>query len=656
MCYRSVSKKIPLGWLLILSLAEFLQAADTKDSKGAVALTKTAGELKIGGVLKQDFVYSMRPLFLNSRLDADRYQYVKNIIDLRFDYLSNSQDLKESIVDLHGTFRHKSYWGNATDSFKTGSTGVLSSSGAKISSHSHDASKPGIWLKDLWIKTRLDKMYGRNLGDKNSIDLVVGTFAFQLGRGISLGSGYGTPKDFLGVYNRVNDFNAPGMLLSTKSFNGRLECDFYWALFESKSSSPRLTLASKREKIIGQRLTPWAGSGNDDQLFAIQMAGSLGNIDTPKGSKVNCRFYDYAMYNNAPAKSIELDYDSDAGLITFGAGLEAVIGRFELGFEGAVNFGQEHLLNIDRNVVQNVRDDSGTLVEQYSHIQMETSPGSGVWNPALVTAELKAALNQNLYQQNGQAFSVGFDSFKSSDTRIRPAFTNRYRGWMFVTDAAWNLAGRFGKFKPAFTCGIVSGDSDPSAIEVDKNYNGFLGLNELYSGMRVKSVIMLDDRAVNRPMTITEGDTVDKPSIKADGSFTDLRFLGAGFGIKPGRWEDYNFVVDLNLLGFWKDHVSKAITFDVDNNPMLSDQDARRYLGTELNMIFKFEPVKNLVFTVSAAAMLPGSYYEDIAGARIQGDAMSVFEQSDLDQIDTMAYTIGKDPTYFMCSNLTYRF
>lgn len=653
------------GWLLAAGsmLSAFPDSGGKKDVPNNFVSSKSGGQLKIGGTVKQDFVFSGRSLFLNGNVKADKYQYIKHVIDLDLDYNSDAQAPEDSSIDLHATIRHKSYWGNPTDSFKTGSSEVFSGTGTSIGSHSHDVSKPGLWLKDLWMKARVDKIFKKDLGDKNCLDLTVGFFPFQAGRGISLGGGYGTPKDFLGIYNRINDFNAPGALLHGAAFQGMLTFDAYYSKFESKSSSPKQTLASKREKIIGNRLTPWAGSGNDDNLFALQLKRQFNEFTDPLGNALSGSVLGYALYNNAPGKKVEFDFDSESDLFTFGAGLEGKSGNFEFGFEGAINLGDEKLHSIDRNGIKSVRTDNGGYVDQYSHIEKESSPGSGVWSPALVTKALSQELATNQHQANGRQFTAGGDSFRSSSSRIRPQYTNRYRGRMFIIDGAYTFKGERGVAKPAFAFGYASGDRDPNIAgdnEVDKEYKGFIGLNELYSGSRVKSIIMLDDRSVRRPMTISRQDRVDRAKQKSDGTFTDIKFIGGAVGFKPSigekMCEKVNLGIDFNVLGFWKDHRSKAIEFNDLDQPLVSDKDARRFLGLEFNAIVKFEPIKNLFFTFSGAAFMPGGYYKDIAGARIKDDAMTVFEQSDLQKIPSKAYAIGSDTSYYLASNITYKF
>ncbi len=634
------------------------QIASIPQDKGFV-YSNGHGKLKIGGIVKQDFIFAGRSLFLNKNVEGDNYQFVKFIADMDMDYFS-SMDEKESSIVLHSTVRHKSIWGNATESFKTVDSEIFSSTGASMGSHSHDVTKPGIWLKNLYLKTRIDKALKKDLGWGNCCDFTIGFFPFVLGRGISLGGGYGTPKDFLGIYSRVNDFNAPGVLLHTQLFQGSGSFDAYYSKFDSKSASAKQTLASKREKIIGSRLSPWAGSGNDDNIYALQAAYKFSGFKDNVLGDMTGKTFGYALYNRAPGKNAELDFDSESNLITFGLGFEGNIGKLEFGFEGAKNFGHETLYNIDRNKKSEITSNDGIKQDIYSHILTESVLDSGNFDtPALVTKALSAALSENLHQANNETFVVDGKNYKTKSNRIRPGFNNRYRGWMFVFDTAYLFENKSGSFKPSFALGIASGDSDPMANEVDKDYNGFVGLNELYSGKRVKSVIILDDRNIRRPMTIGVSDTVDQPNKKSDGTFTDIRFMGYGLGIKPSigqkLCECSNLYIDLNALAFWKDHASKAIVIK-DGSPTLSDLDARRFMGTELNMIIEFEPVENLKVSLVGAAFFPGGYYKDISGARIKDDAMKVFEQADLQKIPTKNYAIGSDVSYYFASGFTYKF
>lgn len=648
-----------VGSIFTLSAEDLVSTGSGQPNKCFVH-SNGCGKLKIGGIVKQDFIYAGRSLFLNKNVEGDNYQFVKFTMDLNLDFFSALEE-KESGIILHSTIRHKSIWGNATESFRTLDSDVLSPSGAIIGSHSHDVTKPGLWVKDLYVKTRVDKILKKDIGVNNCCDFTAGFFPFVLGRGISLGGGYGTPKDFLGIYSRVNDFSAPGVLFHAELFDGGAYFDAYYSKLDSKSASAKQTLASKREKIIGSRLSPWAGSGNDDNVYALQAGYKFSGFNDNVLGDLSGKAFSYAMYNAAPGKNAELEFDSQSDLLTFGLGFEGKIGKLEFGFEGAKNFGQEMLYNIDRNKKSEVTNSDGIKQDIYSHIDTESTLGSGNFDTsALVTKALSSSLNDNLHQANSEVFVVGGKNYKTKSNRIRPAFNNKYRGWMCVFDGAYLLETKHGSLKPSFACGIASGDGDPMAQEVDKNYNGFIGLNELYAGKRVRSIIILDDRNIRRPMTIGVSDTVDQPNKRSDGTFTDIRFIGYGLGIKPSVGAKFcersNLNIDLNALGFWKDHASKAIKIDSNDTPTLSDLDARRFMGTELNLIIEFEPVDNLKVSLVGAIFFPGGYYKDIAGARIKGDAMKVFEQADLQKISSKAYSIGSDTSYYFSTGFTYKF
>ncbi len=658
--FRTLFGLAILSGSIFTLVAEDTPVANKNEQNKCFVHSSGCGKLKIGGVVRQDFIYAGRSLFLNKNVEGDNYQFVKFTMDLNLDFFSALEE-KESGIIMHSTIRHKSIWGNATESFKTLDTDVMSPTGALIGSHSHDVTKPGLWVKELYLKTRLDKILKKDMGQSNCCDFTAGFFPFVLGRGISLGGGYGTPKDFLGIYSRVNDFSAPGVLLHTELFQGKSYFDAYYSKLDSKSASAKQTLASKREKIIGSRLSPWAGSGNDDNVYALQAGYKFDGFSDNVLGDLSGKVFTYGMYNCAPGKNAELDFDSQSDLLTFGLGFEAKVGKLEFGFEGAKNFGQEVLYNIDRNRKSEVTNSDGIKQDIYSHIDTESVLNSGNFDTsALVTKALSNALESNLHQANSETFVVDGKNYRTKSNRIRPGFNNKYRGWMFVFDGAYLLETKRGSLKPSFACGIASGDGDPMAQEIDKNYNGFVGLNELYAGKRVKSVLILDDRNIRRPMTISASDTVDKPNKQSDGTFTDIRFIGYGLGIKPSigqkLCERSNLNIDINALGFWKDHASKAIIIDSNDTPKLSDLDARRFMGTELNLIIEFEPVDNLKVSLIGAMFFPGGYYRDIAGARIKGDAMKVFEASDLQKISSKAYSIGSDTSYYFSTGFTYRF
>ncbi|MCK4499587.1 hypothetical protein KAU11_03770, partial [Candidatus Babeliales bacterium] len=469
------------------------------------------GLLTLGGKLKEDYSFAKNPVFLNNDL-PDSYSYARTIVELSGDYRWGAEKYGHDAMVAHSVLRHKGYWGDATSSVRTASS-TIALNETSLGEHYHESTKPFAWFKELWFATSVDALC--NVHNAGTHTIKAGYFPFMFGRGIALGDGYGTPKDFLGVYQRVNDYNAPGFLYAGSLYENKFGYDLYYAKFEDNSTSPRQVLSqSKAHRLDVTENKSWAGSGNDDELWGVQVwikptdGGMLGKAYVAP----------YIFLNSARDKKIEMVADSRSDLITIGCALEYECGGFECGGEVAFNRGKEHVYAVDRNKVTVARDaTTGILKEYYSHI-LDASAGSVV----PVVADLKTELQTDLHRRDASFDAEGITYYNASD-RIREAYDNKYRGWMGVWDMAYTL--KHPNIKFAISCGWVSGDANPNATEIDKEYAGFVGLNELYSGKRVKSVFMLDGRTLKRPLTFNEG-TSKMQFAGEDGSFTDMRFLG----------------------------------------------------------------------------------------------------------------------------------
>ncbi len=103
---------------------------------------------------------------------------------------------------------------------------------------------------------------------------------------------------------------------------------------------------------------------------------------------------------------------------------------------------------------------------------------------------------------NGKEFdSVGSTDLFNSNKRFSDPYTNKFKGWMFVADAAAWLYKKDLLF--AVTAGIASGDDNPNIDNKDGIFSGFISLQELYSGKRVKSAFVLGGSGkIKRPLSV----------------------------------------------------------------------------------------------------------------------------------------------------------
>jgi hypothetical protein len=670
-----------LSALLLASSAAFCagtgsvkkSAAKSVAKNEAKIVSKTGGQLAIGGSICNDYTFNKNVVFLNKNL-PDEYGYLRNTLDLDGDYTWGKEEFGHDAVQVHAQARHRGYWGDADSSSKTASSGFKLADAADVGKHTHSIEKPMVWLRNAWMKVSVDAMTGLN--NKGTHDLKVGYFPFSLGRGIALGEGYGTPKDFLGVYSRYNDYSAPGALFSGNIYDGKLGYDVYYAKFEDKSSSIRHTMSqTKAHRLDATTNESWNGVGNDDELYAVQInfAPSLG------GELGTSSIKPYFMMNEARDRKIEMQSDASSTLMTMGCSFDYERSGFELGGEFGFNRGIEHVYEIDRmkvSIARNVNDDENPSLTFYSDKLVKGGvSGNTEYNETLKTALTGSSnrkRNENFSTTETNLDSVVVDykdhsdsnatktllfsdeaaakSYVDASDRIRPAYDNKYRGWMVLADMAYTLKNP--NVKMAISGGWVSGDKNPNATEANKEYKGFVGLNEFYGGTRVKSAFILGARNVKRPLTYD--DNTGSKFGSSDGTFTDLRFAGTSFTYKPKKFKNTSFMS--NSMAFWKDHQSYK---PVETNSVWAasaTDKAARFLGVEYNLMITAELLENLTFSLIGAAFFPGQYYKDITGVPIASDYNKELNGSDTQDLDNVKYGMGHDRALYLRSGLEYRF
>ncbi len=223
-------------------------------------------------------------------------------------------------------------------------------------------------------------------------------------------------------------------------------------------------------------------------------------------------------------------------------------------------------------------------------------------------------------------------------------FTVDFEGWTAVADASYEFANY--DTKVAFGVGHASGDANPHTAKKDAKYKGFIGLHEGYAGNRVKSVMMLDARKALRPISVNETSSIASDD---DRSFSDITHFGAGVSYKwSKKWS-----VSSNLLAYFKDHTSKGYTYAVGGTDAVSADDARKYYGSEINVIVEHEVSKGLKFGVNTAVFIPGSYYTDIKGLPYDADKTA---SPGNNRTGSLIRRVGDDIAYHLNLGFEYKF
>ena len=613
-------------------------------SKAPFVIRAGDAAFTIGGKLREEYNFSRNAVFLNKSL-PDEYGYFKNTLELFVNSAWGKEKYGHNAIEFKTTLRHKSLWGDA------GKTGITDDVAVKLkdgytATHSHKTDRPLLWIKEAWLQASLSALIGSGQVDAENMHAVrFGMFPFQLGRGIALGQGYGTSKDFLVAYDSINDFYAPGILITGPIIQNKLFYDAYYAKYQEQGSSGKQTM-SLVNKIRTDRLTaPWLGAGKDDELWALQIHWTA--LDDKKNAG-ELEFVPYVFYNEASARKIEFPADAKSCLGTVGLNTEYEVGGFKVSGEVAMNFGHELIYPIDRNQIILQKDSTtGNLQEVYSKV-VKISDSSKM----LAISSNATTLTNNTNKTNGGTLTSD-TLYKNASDRFRPKYRDEYRGWMGVLDVAYQFVEQ--KVKIAAAYGFASGDQNPHRDEYNGTYSGWIGLNEWYTGKEVTSIFILDSRVTKRPMTLRAGEDAAEANQQedlTDGSFCDLHYIGGSLTWIPTNVFKNPLILNPNVLFFFKDHTSPA--YDLINDQASTTKKASSFLGMEWNLQSKYELMKDLYLSGVFAMFVPGSYYGDIKGAKLKDDLATVLGATTSD--DKAKFRVGNDIGYGFNFGLEYKF
>ncbi len=603
----------------------------------------------VASMMKIDHFLQKNVETLNSNL-PNTSEYFKGTFDLKFNFVGGEQTYGHKVLEAFLNLRHKGIWGRgAVFADADGTTPVkVKLSDTRFGEHKHQSGKPLVWINAGWMRVCLNDVFNNDNDKKHYIKL--GWFPFSLGRGIALGSAYGLNREALGLYSYPEDKGAPGINIHGELIKNRLEYDLYYAKFEERGKAfgdtGALTKTYRVDLVI-----PWRGNGKDDDLFAarLQIKPSL-----PSGT---LEIEPYIFFNEASDQTNEENFpgDTKTAFGSVGCMLEYAHGNFEVGGEVAANYGTERLYNIDRNLANIVREatTSPVLEEVFSKvidtsIPVQDAGGNKNNRGAAVTAANKAIAAG--MTSNGQVSGT----LQNASDRFRPSYKNDLRGWMAVVDAAYTF--HTVPLKIAAAYGYASGDANPNVVtkQFNKKYNGFIGLHEVYTGKRVQSIFWLDERLTMIPSAFTSNTDLEAFQ---DLSFSDLQHVGLSATWAP-KEHHKKLSLNSNLLFFWKAFTGKKIILNTDGSVGVSSEDARTFMGTELNLIVKAELVKNLTGYIQAAVFFPGGYFKDISGITVSNDyfRFAADEAESMEDVNPRDFRLGYSTAYHLNIGLECKF
>jgi hypothetical protein len=599
-------------------------------------------EYIVSAVYKPESLFGKNIKWLNNDNNFYMHYYSRHSVDMSFNLLYGAQTYGTKIAELLFQVRNKAVWGNAESIASTNESEVKMFD-VVGGVHRHGFPRMIFWIRQLWLQFNIGEAF--NIAFKSVHTFTLGAFPFQLGRGIALGDAYAVGPEFLGFYaDGAIDQYAPGVRFSGQLVDKVLSYDFYTAVLQNNSSS----LSDTSKRILGQEYgrlaTPERGFGKINFLMAGRLNWNI--FDNSWLGRMTLE--PYALYNSDPEQRIEFRGDATSKLGTLGLAGEFYGSRFEAGFDYAFNLGQQFVKGWDRNVIKD-SNKQGLVVVVNDNVsaQYVDINGNTIVEPVpyVPKSEAQSIIDKSFRDesQNGQEIgtvsSVGYIVPTTGDVtlinsagRFGDPYTNKYEGWMFVADASVITKNR--KLSFSGTVGVASGD-DVTFETKDGEYSGFVSLQEMYSGKRVRSVFALGGAGKLKRLFSTPT-TVQAPGRDARGvsGFTNLVFVGTGLKWKsPLASKD--FELSPNVLAFWQETPTG---------------NARTFLGVESALFMNYNLFKDLKIFWVSSLFFPGSHYKDRKG-------VPVFTPGELVIIDNKDVTgFNADRIAKLGSNIAYTF
>jgi hypothetical protein len=587
--------------------------------------------------LQPTFWYGSNLELLNDANNSDQYSFLHYVLDAEFKAGNSQWNEKFQPLELAAMLRLKGVMGNVGRYTQTTETQLKIGKALNETDHSHSLQRLLLWGRQLWLKYHFDEY------DKNRF-FQIGLFPFQLGHGLSLGNAHIVGNIIPGQFNEhaIDQFR-PGILLSGTGLKQWLEFQLYCGFIKVRSDTFDATASFTNASSLETRGKPERGPFKKNFVLATQAKFRPYYDDAARRTKLTIN--PYLLLNSDNSATVEFIGDASQQLYTHGIAGSFERGNLSCSLEFAKNFGHQKVKKWDRNQFY----DTGVTFQNHLFYVPSSTAGVDFTDNNFATNDVtdpddfefsvlgitpgSTALNYD----NGENFAilkadgVNYNFFKNSYTRVRQAYKNTFSGWMLYGDLQY----QFNKWKGAVAAGCASGDNPPNDSEekilltrltssgitykdVDKDYKGFIGVQEMFTGKAVQSHFMFESRKMNRGINATHQLTPPQ--------FSNLVFLGASarydsaFGHKKIK-------ADCNVLGFFqyrktiKDynyHLKTALNISYTAaHKTDAEKELDFHLGTEINANASIDISKDVSIFGSLAVFIPGSYYNDANGKYI---------------------------------------
>lgn len=607
-------------------------------------IRKKLGDFTLSGRFRPETFYSKNTTLLNDCAPLDRAFYVRHTIDINGNVTCRQCAEGDDAAQIKFTLRNKGTWGNPASIAPTNDASFKDID-ATIGSHRHSLGRHVVWIRELWLKMCLNDLF-RVTDAPTKHYFLLGFYPFSVGHGIALGTAYAVNSGLLGFYtDNVVDQFAPGFLFTGDLIKDRLSYDVYGAIFENKSDSMRNNSEQIYLQRFGRRDCPARGFGHVNWLIA----GRFQAVAFDHATLGKFELEPYGLFNHAPEQKVEFPADAKSELGTLGIELDYTNKNFDMCFEIARNFGAQTVWGWDRNQIVRQLDSTTAVVR---HVN------SHVFNEGTTTKALDISANQTIINNSFQAASANGQviggGLQNALNRFSDQYASNFKGWMCIADAGYWFFDR--QLQVAIAFGLASGDENPNTDfdlgkgkPSDNSFDGFVGLQEVYTGDRVESALVLGARSIVRPLSLPN-DAIQRGLFASTVSeFTNIGYAGAGLHIVPKT--SIKPYIRPNLMFFWQEEPSSA--FDKSLNQP-SAACAPNFLGSELNLFVDLFPLECLKAYGVIALFIPGSHYDAVQGTPINKQQLDFFQQADVDV--TTLPLLGVNNAFTLNLGFEYRF
>ncbi len=203
-------------------------------------------QYELFGHFRPETFFGKNISLLNNANPNDKIWFARHTLDVSSHTTYGKATYKEPVAEFMFSIRNKAIWGNSATIAATteAETKLLDAVGR---SHKHNIPRHIFWMREVWI--RFDVSTGLELSMTNPHRITIGSFPFELGRGIALGTAYAVGPENLGFYSDgAVDQYAYGASIDGQMIKDTLSYGVYAAILQNKASS----LSDTGRRVLGQ--------------------------------------------------------------------------------------------------------------------------------------------------------------------------------------------------------------------------------------------------------------------------------------------------------------------------------------------------------------------------------------------------------------------